>query len=258
MNKHIKGTILIILAILIIPIMSVSSQDEYILLDIKQSNPQAFTQGFELNEQGNLVLATGIYGESDIGYLDLETGEFNVVDSLESIYFGEGITYTPNALWQLTWKEHKAFKRDPESMVVIDQVEYEGEGWGLAYDEDLDVLWMSDGSNIIQQRDPESFELMDTLEVRLDNQNIEDINELEYANGYLYANIWYTNTIIVIDPNTGDIVYQYDLTDLLNENLTENELDSIDSLNGIAHIEGNRFYITGKLYPKVFEIELLR
>lgn len=258
MHKLTRKVTLIILAMFIIPIMSVSSQDEYILHTIKKSEPQAFTQGLELNDEGLIVMGTGLYGESAIGYLNPETGHLDIVDFLDDKFFGEGITFTPDVLWQLTWKENIAFKRDPQSLEIVDEVTYEGQGWGLAYDDDREVIWMSDGSHVIQKRAADSFDLIDTIEITLNNQKVENINELEYANGYLYANIWYTNKIIAIDLTSGEIEYQYDMTDLLSEQLSAEELDAIDTLNGIAHIEDNRFYITGKLYPKLFEVELIR
>ncbi|XJS11531.1 glutaminyl-peptide cyclotransferase [Aerococcaceae bacterium WGS1372] len=248
----------VILAFLIIPIKRASSQDEYILYDIKKSESDAFTQGLELNEDGQIVMATGLYGESKIGILDQNSGQFNTIDQLDDYYFGEGITFTPDALWQLTWKENTVFKRDPDTYDIIDILNYEGEGWGLAYDDKLNIIWMSDGSHIIQKRNSKDFELIDTIEIYFNNLAVENINELEYANGYLYANVWYTNKIIAINTITGEIDYQYDMTELISNNLSKEQLESIDTLNGIAHIRDNRFYITGKYYPVIFEVELKR
>lgn len=257
MCKIIKAA-LVIFSLLIIPIKSVFSQDEYILHNIKKSDAEAFTQGLELNELGELILATGQYGDSSIGVIDPNTGNFDRIDHLDESYFGEGITFTPDALWQLTWKEQTVFKRDPHSLQIISEYHYEGEGWGLAYDTDQEVIWMSNGSHIIQKRRADSFELIDSLAVTINGQPVENINELEYANGYLYANIWYTNKIIAINLSTGEIDYQYDMTSLLEGNLTAEQIKLVDTLNGIAHIEGDRFYITGKYYPVLFEVELKR
>lgn len=256
--RRIIYLVFVIFSMFIIPIKNAYSQDEYILHNIKKSDAKAFTQGLELNGKGDLILATGQYGNSSIGILDPNTGQYDRVDYLDSSYFGEGITFTDEALWQLTWKEETVFKRDPQSLNIIDKYYYEGEGWGLAYDPEQDVIWMSNGSDIIQQRSAGNFELLDSIAVKLDGRAVENINELEYANGYLYANVWYTNKIIAINLSTGEIDYQYDMTTLLTDNLTANQMNSMDTLNGIAHIQGDRFYITGKYYPVLFEVELLR
>lgn len=251
-----KKILILILIHFIIPITSVSSQGQYELVEVYPSDANAFTQGLELNDQEQLLLGTGLYGESTIGYLDLTTGQYNIVDQLSDNYFGEGITETKDAVWQLTWRNGIAFKRDKDTLEIIDEVNYEGEGWGLAYDGDTNTLWMSDGTSVIEQRDSETFEILDTIDVTLDGKLVEEINELEYVNGYIYANVWYTNIIIVINPKTGVVENYYDVTALLSDYLTAQQLKDIDTLNGIAHIADNRFYITGKLFPVVFEVEL--
>lgn len=256
MKKIVQKIIILICLHHIIPIIPVSSQDEYNLISIHPSESSAFTQGLELNQNNELLLATGLYGESKIGYLDLETGEYDVVDELAEEFFGEGLTVTSDVVWQLTWRNGVAFKRDKETLEIISTVNYDGEGWGLAYDEEKDIIWMSDGTSIIEQRDPDTFEILDSIEVSYNEMLVEEINELEYANGYIYANVWYTDTIIAINPITGIVEYQYDFTEIIEDTFTDQELKEIDTLNGIAHIEDNRFYVTGKLYPVVFEVEL--
>lgn len=257
MNNYFRMLIGWLLSLTIIPIISVSSQVDYKLIDIYPSDPTAFTQGLEVYEN-QVIIGTGRYGKSIIGILNLENGEIEVMGQLDKTYFGEGLTVSPQYIWQLTWQENTAFQRDKNSFEIIDIIFYEGEGWGLAYDSDRDTLWMSDGTTYLQQRNPETFALIDRLEVRYQGQEIDDINELEYANGQIYANIWYTNQVIAINPETGEVSQVYDLTPILQEYFTAEERQKIDSLNGIAHIEGNRFYITGKLYPLIFEIELLK
>lgn len=255
MNYKTKKVLLIIFFCSIIPVISVSSQAEYQLIDVHPSDAAAFTQGLEMHED-ELLIGTGLYGQSYLGMVDLNDGNIEVIDELDEQYFGEGLTITPQYIWQLTWRENTAFKRDIDTLEIIEEVSYEGEGWGLAYDEDRDVLWMSDGSSVLEQRDPETFELIDAIDVKQNNVEIRNINELEYANGLIYANVWYTHNILAISPDSGEVEANYDLSSLHQDYFSEEELAQIDTLNGIAHIEDNRFYITGKLYPVIFELEL--
>lgn len=227
------------------------------LVNTHPSDNSVFTQGIELEDDGDILVSSGLYNESSIGYLDLETGTYQAVEDLEDQYFAEGLTITPDWVWQLTWQEGVAFKRDPETLEVVDEVSYEGEGWGLAYDEDRQVLWMSDGSNRLYMRDPETFEVKGQWEIEFEGQPLNLLNELEYANGMIYANVWYTNQVYAIDPITGEVLEVYDFTSLLEEaDISQADRQTMDSLNGIAHIEDDRFYITGKLYPLVFEVSL--
>lgn len=249
---------LVVVAILISLTTSLSKVSAQTVTLIKQypSDASAFTQGLELNDEGDLFISTGLYGKSLLGEVDLNTGEITVLDTLDEQYFGEGMTFTKDALWQFTWREHVAFKRDKDTFERLETVNYEEEGWGLAYDEDRDTLWHSDGSSTLYQRDPNTFEKIKELTVTVQGKPIEKINELEYAMGAIYANIWYSTTIVKIDPETGQVVESYDLAPLLKETMSQVELDNIDTLNGIAHISGDRFYITGKLFPYIYEVTL--
>lgn len=227
------------------------------LVEVYPSDPSLFTQGLEMSQEGELLLSTGQYGESRLGILNLENGEFNESYSLDDQYFGEGFTQTPNHLWHLTWQSGVAFGRNLDTYEPSGQVSYEGEGWGLAYDSDQDLLYMSDGTSIIDIRDPDTFEKVDEFEVAINERSIEELNELEYGNGYLYSNVWYENSILKIDPETAEIEQIYDMDPLLEGlDLTEEQKNRMDSLNGIAHIEGDRFYITGKYYPIIMEVIL--
>ena len=218
-----------------------------------------FTQGLELNNQNQLIIGSGRYGQSQLGELDLVTGAVKVLATLPHNLFGEGITHTPTALWQLTYKEHQALKRNPQTYEVVATYHYEGEGWGIAYDSDRQVLWMTNGSAMLQKRDPETFELLDELPITYQGKPLERVNELESVEGYLYANVWQTNQLIKLDPTTGRVQDTVDLTPLLQQYQLLPQASVAggpDYLNGIAHIEGKRFYITGKLYPDLFEVEL--
>lgn len=227
------------------------------LLETHPSDQTAFTQGLELY-QDQLVMGTGQYGESGIGWLDLETGIFHKTEALPAAYFGEGLTFTTEALWQLTWKEGTAFKRNPISFEVLAEFAYDGEGWGLAYDTERDVLWMSDGSDVLSVRDAQTFELLDQVSVHFDRMPVDYLNELEYVDGVLYANVWLTNQIVKINVEDGSVERMFDLTELIKQtDMTEAEREQLDVLNGIAHIEGQRFYLTGKWYPVIYEVELI-
>lgn len=221
------------------------------------SDQTAFTQGFELSANNDLVIATGLYGESIIGELDLKTGQIDVSDSLDEIFFGEGITFTEDYLWQVTWENELAFKRDKHDYSVIETYDYDGMGWGLAYDPQNDIIWMSNGSHQLLKRDSDNFELLDTIDIYLDGLPLEQLNELEYANGYIYANVWFQDLIYQIDPNTKKVLAHYDIAPIIaNLDLTEEQLKPMNVLNGIAHIKDDYFYITGKNYPFVLEVRL--
>lgn len=216
-------------------------------------DPNLFTQGLEVVD-GGLVLSSGLYGRSAIGRLDLETGR--LVDSrhLANVFFAEGLTATEEGVWQLTWMEHTAILYDRESLEPLRFASYEGEGWGLCYDGER--LYMSDGSAWLTLRDPESFVPLDRLQVTLDGQPVDRLNELEYADGAIYANVWTCDELLKIDPTTGEAV-SIDLSELSARALGDQTRRDPDAgLNGIAHIEGDRFYVTGKRWPLLFEVRL--
>lgn len=227
------------------------------LIQLYPSDNNLFVQGLEFNAEGELILGTGMYGASQVGRMNLEEGYLEEAQSLDSQYFGEGLTVTDEFIWQLTWRENTVFQRDKESLEIVDQISYEGEGWGLAYDKDRSLFWMTDGSNRLQMRDDESFELIDEIEVTLMDEALFNLNELEYANGVLWANVWYQNFIVAIDPETGSVINYYDVNSILDGlDITDEEREKMDSLNGIAHHEGDFFFITGKLYPYIMEVKL--
>ncbi|MGX7092627.1 glutaminyl-peptide cyclotransferase [Hutsoniella sourekii] len=247
-----------ILGILLLGVPLRSRAAEVNLLAAFPSDPQAFTQGLEMSPEGKLTIGTGGYGSSSIGYLNLKTGQVEKRVDLPKAYFGEGITWSPDYLYQLSWREGSLLIRHPHDLRLVDKIPYQGEGWGLAYDSESQSLWMSDGSNKIYQRDLDNFAIMSTLDVKSQGRPINRLNELEWVDGFIFANVWYTMTIIKIDTMTGQVVKTYDIQPLIDQlELSEDQLAQMDSLNGIAHIEGNRFYLTGKLYPVVMEVELM-
>lgn len=222
------------------------------LLALHPFDSTAFTQGIELEEDGRLILSTGLYGKSRLGCLDITSGEFQVHATLPYEEFGEGITHSPQGLWQLTWENQKVYLRDPKSFAILASYPHENEGWGIAYDKQQNCLLVSDGSNRISIRSPKDFRLLDSFTLPYDN-----INELEYANGFLFANVWYSNSILQIDLASRKVLQTYDFTPILDGlPLSEEQRKQMDVLNGIAHIEGDRFYIAGKHYPVLLEVEL--
>lgn len=227
------------------------------VLNVFKSDTKAYTQGLELDENGVLYHATGRHGTSGIGILDKENGKLNYIIELSEDYFGEGITIAPNGVWQLTYKEKTAFLRDKKTLDVKKTVNYNTEGWGISYNEDEGNLLMSDGTDEIFIRDVETFDVLDSFKLTLNGAKLERLNELEYYDGFLYANIWQTFDIVKIDLKKREVVKVYDFEEIINGLDISNEIRAnMNVLNGIAHIEGNRFYITGKYYPVLLEVEL--
>ncbi|SEP67814.1 Glutamine cyclotransferase [Ignavigranum ruoffiae] len=227
------------------------------LVSILPSDQELFTQGFTVDKQGRILIGSGQYDQSQLGYLNPDTGTLESKVKLANEYFGEGITDTPYGIWQLTWKSGKAFLWDEQSFELTKEVAYDTEGWGLTYDAQADVLWMSDGSSTLYQRDAQNFDLLAKIQVHLDEEPVELLNELEYANGLIYANVWYSNSIVAIDGNTGEVKKVYDLSPIIDQaKISPSQRQTMDVLNGIAHIKDNLFYLTGKYYPIIFEVEL--
>lgn len=243
------------LLVIIFPHSIVNGQE---LIETLPSDNQLFTQGLEFNEAHELILATGKHGESQIGILDPTNGKFNHKASLESKYFGEGITISPQGIWQLTWKEKTVFLRDAKTYKVINSFKFDQEGWGIAYDDQRQSLWMSDGSNKLYERSLDDFSIIQIIEIfDAKQQAMNRLNELEFANGFIYANMWYTQYILKIDPNNGKVVGVFDMSSIIQQTkFTEEEKQRLDVLNGIAHLKDNEFYVTGKYYPVIYHVKL--
>ncbi len=217
-------------------------------------NPALFTQGLEVVDD-RLILSSGLYGRSMIGQLDLSTGQLRQAQGLPREVFAEGLTETPAGIWLLSWQEGQARLYDRQTLTEIRQARYSGEGWGLCFDGER--LYMSDGSATLTIRDPDSFEHPGSLPVSWQGQPIPRLNELEYANGYIYANVWMSDEIIKIDRASGEVLQRIDLSELRALALPEDRpRDDNAVLNGIAHIEGDRFYVTGKRWHMIFELRL--
>lgn len=210
----------------------------------------SFTQGLELDGD-ELIVGTGQYGGSRI-YRSSVDGQESVSQSLDPEFFGEGITKSGDAIWQLTWNEGVAFKRDADTLEELDRVSYDGQGWGICSTDD--ALITSDGSSTLTFRDPETFAENSTVDVTLDGSPVGNLNELECVDGEVYANIFLDTDIMRIDPNSGEVTAVIDASNIPN-NATP---DTNNALNGIAHIpDSDRFYITGKRWPDLYEVRFV-
>jgi glutamine cyclotransferase len=215
-------------------------------------DPSAFTQGLVYWE-GYFYESTGLYGESSLRKVAIETGEVLQKTDLPQAYFGEGLTLWQDQLIQLTWREGTGFIYNLEYFTLIEDFTYPTEGWGLTHDGTH--LIMSDGSPTLFYLDPETFQVVNRVNVFYQGQNISRINELEYIRGEIFANIWQTDDIIRIDPHTGEVMGWIDLGGLLPN---AERTPATDVLNGIAYDpENDRLFITGKRWPKVYEVRLL-
>ncbi len=213
---------------------------------------EAFTQGLVFHE-GALIESTGQYGESTLRRVEMKTGKVLEKVDVPPTYFAEGLTIFDGKLYQLTWQHHKGFIYDLKSLKKQGEFRYDGEGWGLT--SDGESLILSDGTNQIRFIDPKSYEVKRTITVRDEGgQPLREINELEYVKGEIYANVWHKDWIARIDPRTGRIVGWIDLKGLLAPGEVGDE-EAV--LNGIAYDEaGGRLFVTGKLWPRLFEIKL--
>jgi glutamine cyclotransferase len=202
----------------------------------------------------HLYEGTGLYGSSSIRKVDLATGEVLQIKNLATDYFGEGITILNDKLIQLTWKEKQGFIYDKSSFNLTGTFNYSTEGWGLTHDGDR--LIMSDGTEKIYFLDPVTFEILDQLRVMYNGVPVTWLNELEYINGELYANVWQTDLIVRICPVTGEVQGWINLTGLLSD---EHRVGTENVLNGIAYDTlGDRLFVTGKNWPKVYEVKLIK
>jgi glutaminyl-peptide cyclotransferase len=213
----------------------------------------AFTQGLEYRG-GFLYEGTGLFGKSSLRKVELESGKVLQEIRLDSQYFGEGITLLDRQIVELTWQSHRGFVYDRNTFQLIRDFDYRGEGWGLA--NDGRQIYMSDGSAQIRCWDPSTLQEIRRFTVRDGQLPIDALNELEYVRGEIYANVWQTDRIARITPRDGRVSGWIDLSGLLT---TADRAEGADVLNGIAYDSfGKRLFVTGKLWPKLFEIQLVR
>ena len=212
----------------------------------------AFTQGLQYLD-GFLYEGTGLNGRSSIRKVKLETGAVLQKRDLDRQHFGEGITIWKSMLIQLTWQSGIAFAYDRNTFAPLRTFKYRGEGWGLTHDGSS--LIMSDGTSDIRFLNPDNFIERRRLKVTAAGKPLTDLNELEFVKGEVFANVWQTDRIARIDPSSGKVTGWVDLGGLLPQR--EREVDAV--LNGIAYdAAGDRLFVTGKLWPKLFEITLVR
>ena len=224
----------------------------YNIVNIYPHDRSAFTQGLVF-EDGFLYEGTGLYGQSTLRRVELETGDILQIRGLPDQFFGEGITVYGNEIIQLTWQSNVGFVYDKNSFELLQQFNYSTEGWGITHNGTC--LIMSDGTSTLHFLDPQTFEEISQLAVFADDDPVTRLNELEYIQGEIYANVWQTDRIARIAPETGRVIGWIDLRGLLT---AEDRSEPVDVLNGIAYdTEADRLFVTGKLWPKLFEIELI-
>ncbi len=211
---------------------------------------EAFTQGLAI-DNGLLYEGTGRYGLSSLRWVDLQTGKTIKEHNLPGKHFGEGITIFGGKIIQLTWKSNVGFVYDKSSFRLLREFTFSTEGWGITHDGTFLIL--SDGTAILRFLDPQNFKEMRRITIVDDSGPVGRLNELEYVKGKIYANVWQTDRIAIIDPESGRVTGWLDMSGLLDK---ESAGHSVDVLNGIAYDPVNdSLYVTGKLWPRLFKIQ---
>ena len=224
----------------------------YTIVATYPHDPEAFTQGLQYLD-GFLYEGTGLNGRSSIRKVKLETGAVLQKRDVGPQYFGEGITVWKGTLLQLTWQSGMAFTYDRNTFTPKRTFTYKGEGWGLT--QDATGLIMSDGTSELRMLDPLTFRERRRVRVKSDGKAVESLNELEFVKGEVFANIWQTDLIARINPATGAVTGLIDLSGLL----PARDRVGTDVLNGIAYDAArDRLFVTGKLWPKLFQIRLVK
>jgi glutaminyl-peptide cyclotransferase len=223
----------------------------------------SFTEGFEIYK-GKIYESAGDFTNSSLRIEDIKTGKVEKKHMMgSSEIFGEGITIFKDKIYQLTWQTHVVYVYDINNIdKPVKTFTWPYEGWGQTHDSTQLIL--SDGSSNIYLVDPDNYRIKSTIQVVDENGPVTNVNELEYIDGYVYANVWETNFIIKIDPSNGHVVGRITVPDLLKQfapdldpALTGIDADGADVLNGIAYDHDTRkMYITGKRWPKIFEVTL--
>jgi glutaminyl-peptide cyclotransferase len=223
----------------------------YSVLSVQPHDTSFYTEGLEFYN-GSLLESTGWKGKSRLVQTDLATGKILKKIDLDTSYFGEGITVLHDTLYQLTWQEHTVFVYTAKDFKKVKELRLNPEGWGMT--NDGQNLIASDGSNNLYFYEPQTFKLLRVQAVTENDAPAVNINELEYVNGYIYANQWQYNYILKIDPSNGHVVAKMDLTELVNKVKAADPQAEV--LNGIAYNPATKkFYVTGKNWPQIYEIQ---
>jgi glutamine cyclotransferase len=224
----------------------------YVITHVYPHDPHAFTQGLEYRD-GALFEGTGLHGESTLRKVEIATGRVLQRASVPADYFGEGITIWGPAILQLTWQSEIGFVYDRATFKQLRTFRYAGEGWGLTHN--ATHVIMSDGSASLRFLDPRTLAESHRLLVTDAGIPVRDLNELEWVNGEIYANVWQTSFVARISPASGKVLGWIDLSGLLSP---AEERSGVDVLNGIAYDAARgRLFVTGKLWPKLFEIQVV-
>lgn len=222
------------------------------IVNVFPHDPEAFCQGL-IYADGRLYEGTGQYGQSSLREVELETGRVLRKIDLDERIFGEGITLWGDSIVQLTWRERRAYAFDRETFAHRQTFRYPGEGWGLTHDGTH--LIMSDGSSTLRFLDPQTFREVRRINVREGRRRVDNLNELEYVRGEIYANVWYEDTIVRISPEDGRVLGRLDLSRLWP---ARQRPSREYVLNGIAYdAENDRLFVTGKNWPRLFEIRIV-
>ncbi len=225
----------------------------YSVVNVYPHDPGAYTQGL-LYRDGFLFESTGLNGRSTLRKVRLESGEVIQRFAVDAKYFAEGLTDWGTQLIQLTWLSNTGFVYDLSTFIMRSTFTFSGEGWGLTHDRER--LIMSDGSSILRLLDPATFKEIGRLPVKDRGEPVSNLNELEFVRDEVFANVWHTDRIARIEPQSGRVIGWINLSGLLS---SSERPDPEAVLNGIAYdAAGDRLFVTGKLWPKLFEIRLER
>ena len=223
----------------------------YEIINTYPHDPGAFTQGL-VYENGIFYEGTGLHGNSSLRKVDVQTGNVLKIIELSDEYFGEGITVFDDKIVQLTYQSNVGFVYKKETFELLKKFTYDTEGWGITYNGKN--LIRSDGTPTLYFLDTDTYKPVRTLDVHDKDEPLWGLNELEYIDGEIYANVWPTDNIVRINPSTGRIIAWIDMSGLL----TDEQRSGTDVLNGIAYNpESKNLYVTGKYWPKLFEIKLV-
>jgi glutamine cyclotransferase len=234
-----------------------TSSKEVIYYDCKIINAYphdqtAFTQGLSI-ESNYFYEGTGLYGSSTLRKVQLDNGKVIQILNLPDQYFGEGITICQDKIIQITWKNNIGFVYNKTNFQKLREFHYSTEGWGITFDGEHLIL--SDGTSTLHFIDPKTYDSVNQIQVYGEEGLVKDLNELEYIKGEIYANVWQTNLIARISPTTGKVTGWIDLSEVIR---IENNSNPTAIPNGIAYDpKTDRLFVTGKLWSKVFEIELV-